>query len=118
LIKHNGELPKALSNQRMNKYLKEIGEKMECLNVDFSKSITKGGKEITTNYKKYELLVTHSARRSFSSNLFIDGIPAQTIMKITGHKTEQSFMQYIKITPKENANLIKSHWEKKYKTMK
>jgi len=118
IIKHNGELPRALSNQRMNSYLKEIGAKMDSLKVDFSKSITKGGEEITTNYKKYQLLTTHTARRSFSSNLFIDGIPAQTIMKITGHKTEKSFMQYIKITPKENANIIKAHWDKKYKMMK
>lgn len=110
--KYEGGLPRALTNQKMNKYLKEIGEKMNCLNTSYSKNITKGGKEITTNYIKHELLCTHTARRSFASNLFIEGIPAQTIMKITGHKTEKSFMLYIKITPKENANIIKLHWEK------
>jgi integrase len=113
--KHKGGLPRALSLQRMNIYLKKIGEMIESLNVNTSKKITKGGLEITTNSKKYLQITTHTARRSFSSNLFVKGVPSQTIMKITGHKTEKSFMQYIKITPKENAKLIQMIWDKESK---
>jgi integrase len=77
--------------------------------------MTKGGKEITINSKRYLQVSTHTARRSFASNLFVKGVPSQTIMKITGHKTEKSFMQYIKITPKENAKLIQMIWDKESK---
>ena len=30
-------------------------------------------------------------------------------MKITGHKTEKSFLKYIKITQEENAQLLAGH---------
>lgn len=115
LKKHNGKLPRAKSNQRMNSDLKDIGKMIESLNVNTSKKMTKGGLEITTNSKKYLQITTHTARRSFASNLFVKGVPSQTIMKITGHKTEKSFMQYIKITPKENAKLIQMIWDKESK---
>jgi integrase len=115
LKKYNGGLPRAVSNQKMNEYLKEIGQMIENLNEVFSRTMTKGGKEITINSKRYLQVSTHTARRSFASNLFVKGVPSQTIMKITGHKTEKSFMQYIKITPKENAKLIQMIWDKESK---
>jgi integrase len=49
------------------------------------------------------LLSTHTARRSFATNLFLSGFPAISIMKITGHTTEKSFMKYIK----DNSNFGK-----------
>jgi len=30
-------------------------------------------------------------------------------MKITGHKTEKSFLKYIKVTPEENAKKLINH---------
>lgn len=115
ISKHDGKLPRALTNQKMNDYLKELGEKVESLHENTYKKITKGGLETNTRIEKYKRITTHTARRSFASNLFLDGVPSQTIMKITGHKTEKSFMQYIKITPQENANIIRLHWENKSK---
>lgn len=61
------------------------------------------------------MITTHTARRSFATNLFLDGVPAITIMKITGHKTEKAFLLYIKITPNENAKILQLHWQKKNK---
>lgn len=110
LDKHNWTLPKSISNQKTNEYLKELGLLAESLDKQFSKKSTKGGVEITKNHKKFELLTTHTARRSFASNLYLKGCPSQFIMKITGHKSEKSFMQYIKITPQENAENIRKFW--------
>jgi integrase len=62
-----------------------------------------------------KLITTHTARRSFASNLYPDGLAASTIMKITGHRTEKAFMRYIKITPNENAKFLQLHWKKKEK---
>ncbi|MES2388784.1 MAG: phage integrase SAM-like domain-containing protein [Bacteroidota bacterium] len=109
--KYGGQLPKGIANQKMNEYLKEV---MQAAGIDetVSKSITKGGFKRTANYKKYELISTHTARRSFSTNLFKSGFPAISIMKITGHKTEKAFLKYIKITQQENADLLKMHWQK------
>jgi integrase len=56
----------------------------------------------TRKYPKYELVSSHVCRRSFATKLYRK-IDTLTIMKITGHKTEKQFLEYIKITPKEYA---------------
>lgn len=102
-------LPKPLSNQKMNEYLKEVGKK-----VGISDTImltqTKGGLRKQTTMPKYSLITTHTARRSFATNNYLMKVPAITIMKITGHKTEKSFMSYIRISNEENAELLRLHW--------
>lgn len=100
--------------KKTNKYLKELGEMVESFHAKTSASITKGGVNISKNYKKFELITTHTARRSFASNLYLHGLPSSTIMKITGHRTEKAFMRYIKITPNENAKILQLHWQKKH----
>ena len=86
----------------MNDYLKEIGKKAK-LTEPVQTVITMGGKRITETKPKYKLITTHSARRSMASNLFMSGVPAIQIMKLTGHKTERSFLKYIRVSPEENA---------------
>lgn len=110
--KYNGDLPRSISNQKTNEYLKAIGEKTESLKAKVEKNITKGGMNTTEVYQKWELLTTHTARRSFATNQFLAGVPSLTIMAITGHKTEKSFLRYIKLTSKEHAKLMKLHWDK------
>jgi integrase len=56
------------------------------------------------------LVCTHTARRSFATNNYKKGIPANILMKITGHKTERSFYTYIRETPKENAQRLRDLW--------
>ena len=63
------------------------------------------------SFLKWELLSTHCARRSFATNLFKQGFPAISIMKITGHKSEKTFMRYIKVTEDEIANMLEDHWQ-------
>jgi site-specific recombinase XerD len=108
LQKYNYELPKSISNQKMNDYLKDIGEKAS---IDEPVSITKfeGGVKVTRTAPKYKLISTHTARRSGATNMYLAGIPAISIMKITGHRTEQSFMRYIKMTQEDNANKLIDH---------
>lgn len=103
--KYDGILPRSISNQKMNDYLKEIGKKANISEPITSKR-TKGGKLIEETKKKYDLISTHTARRSFATNSFKSGIPSLSIMKITGHTTEKSFMQYIKVNEEENALLM------------
>lgn len=100
--KYDGELPRELSNQKMNKYLKEIGKRAQ-INSLVSKSITKGGAKEESAKEKWEFITTHTARRSAATNLFLAGFPAISIMKLTGHKTEKSFLKYIRMTEEDNA---------------
>lgn len=111
LEKYDYKLPNEISNQKMNDYLKEVGKKVELIE-QVSKGITKGGVKRHLNHKKYELITTHTARRSFATNLYKTGFPAISIMQITGHKTEKAFLRYIKVTPQEHAEALQLHWAK------
>lgn len=106
----SNSLPKSFDNQVMNRYLKDIGE-MAGINEDFLKVRSKGKERFEEAFKKYELITTHTARRSFASNMFKKGVPSRVIMKITGHRTEKAFSTYIKITDDENAELMLKHLE-------
>ncbi|MDB5226445.1 MAG: hypothetical protein JWN78_638, partial [Bacteroidota bacterium] len=103
--KYDGMMPPELSNQKMNDYLKEIGE-MAKINEPIIKTRTKGGIRIDKIYKKHDLISTHTARRSFATNAFKAGISAISIMKITGHQSDRSFKLYIKMNQAENALLM------------
>jgi integrase len=111
--KYNGTLPKSISNQKSNDFLKEMGKMVPCLSLTVSKTVTKAGLSVTTNYSKWELISTHAARRSFATNEYLAGTPAISIMGVTGHRTEKSFLRYIKLTPNEHAKLMKMHWDKR-----
>jgi integrase len=92
----------------MNEYIKKVGEIAKINEMTMS-SITRGGMIEKTTTEKYKLISTHTARRSFATNLFLADVPAITIMKITGHKTDKSFLRYIRISQEENANKLLNH---------
>lgn len=111
LEKYDYKLPNEISNQKMNDYLKEVGKTVQLVE-QVSKGITKGGIKRHLIHKKHELITTHTARRSFATNLYKTGFPAISIMQITGHKTEKAFLRYIKVTPQEHAEALRLHWAK------
>lgn len=108
LYKYGDILPPAISNQKTNEYLKEIASKIPCFQTNVDKSITKAGRRITLTKQKWELISTHTARRSFATNYYLREFPTLTIMAITGHRTEKAFRKYIKIGQLEQVNLFKS----------
>lgn len=113
LLKYNGSLPKANTNQKMNEYVKEVGKMVPALHASFSQSYTKEGNKISVSNQKWQLMSTHTARRSFATNEYLAGTPILTIMAITGHKTEKSFLRYIRISPSEHAKILKMEWAKR-----
>ncbi|HEV7332382.1 MAG TPA: site-specific integrase [Flavisolibacter sp.] len=112
LKKYNNNLPRVFSNQKTNQYLKEIGEKVKELDVPITKIITKGGIRQTLTFKKWELITTHTARRSFATNAYLSKFGTIGTMRLTGHKTQSSFLKYIRVTPTDAAKLFKEHNEK------
>ena len=108
LKKHGGKPPEAISNQKMNDYLKTIGENVK-INDEVVISITKGGVRVRESFKKHELITVHTARRSFATNAYLNDVPTLSIMKMTGHTTEKAFLKYIKISQEDNANKLLNH---------
>lgn len=107
-----GGIPLTISNQKFNDHIKEVCQ-LAGINDSVLKSITRGGKKTTTKYEKWELVSSHTGRRSFATNLYKSGFPSISIMHITGHKTEAAFLKYIKVTPEEHARLLMQHWQNK-----
>ncbi len=114
---NDNSLPPSLSNQKMNEYLKEIG-KMAGLLERIKITRNKGAQRVTEIYYKYELLTTHTARRSFATNLYLREYPTIGIMQITGHRTERAFMKYIKVTQQQNAAKLRAFWNGKKQNLK
>lgn len=108
LTKYDNLIPQSFTNQIMNKYLKDI---IELCEIDTPTEITttKSGITKKTTVPKHKLITTHTARRSFATNCYLADIPSISIMKITGHKTEKSFLKYIKVTQEQNADKLLNH---------
>lgn len=101
LIKYNG-IPPKMFDQKINYNIKLVAKEVELVN-DVETTATIGGKEVTIKRKKYELVTTHTARRSFCTNAYLTGMDSHDIMAISGHSTEKNFLKYIKVTPEERA---------------
>ncbi len=108
--KTQNSLPTPISNQKFNVYIKEVAQRLNALNTQISEELWLNGKKVVKTVSKWEKVSSHTARRSFATNMFILGYRAQTIMKITGHRTESSFMAYLKMSPRENAKSMLKEW--------
>lgn len=105
-IKYDYDLKFGICNQHFNRYLKRI-----CKLIGFDEDITysyhRGNKLVTETRKKWELISSHTARRSAVTNMLQTGrIKPFEIMPITGHTTEKSLFGYNRISGEEISNQI------------
>ena len=75
----------------------------------FTVTKTNGGVKKAVVYKKYELITSHTARRSMISNGVLAGINTNQMMLINGHKSPKVFNHYVRITPNQNAIALTEH---------
>ena len=106
LSKYPNGLPKCPPNQVFNRYIKEIAEKVPSLQKEFLKKITRAHKVEVETYLKFQKVSAHTARRSFCTNMYLKGVPIITIMAMSGHKTQENFMKYIKADNRKHAELL------------
>ncbi|MFT4092101.1 MAG: phage integrase SAM-like domain-containing protein [Niabella sp.] len=103
-FEHDRALP-VISNQKMNDYLKDLAELAE-INEPVRETYYKGNKRIDTITPKYTLLGTHAGRRTFICNALSLGIPAQVVMKWTGHNDYKAMKPYIDIADNIKADAM------------
>ena len=102
--KHKGAALPYIADQTINEKIKEVGKWAEITELETIIK-TVGGLKITKRQPRYELIKTHTARRSFCTNAYLsDDMAIIDIMAISTHKTESSFMKYIKITKDQQAD--------------
>lgn len=107
LSKYDYTVPK-IWDQKLNKHIKEVG-KLAKIDETVELEKTKGGLIVKETRPKYDLIKTHTARRSGCTNMYKAGIPTISIMKISGHKTETEFLKYIKVSKEETAQNLINH---------
>ena len=109
LKKYDHKLP-CISDQKFRDYLKEL-----CCLVGFNREMvyTKriGNEVFETRYKMYERIGTHTARRSFVTNMMNQNVPDKAIMKITGHKSISTFQAYYSPTVSDTVNFMARVWD-------
>jgi len=125
LDKRNGELPRTLSDQKYNEYIKEVAEIAKINNLIYGSKYQpltdengtplkdENGKavirKVMGDYPKYELVTSHIGRRSFATNLF-GKVPNSVIMATGGWKSEQMMLSYIKKTKNDHVHILAKFW--------
>lgn len=91
----------------MNDYIKIVAMKAEIEDI-IETRITKGGKKVVNQRRKYDLVTTHTARRSLATNLVLQGVSPYVVMKITGHKSLESFERYVRLRELEAGSELRA----------
>ena len=101
LKKYGSSFPTFKGNSSFNIKIKEVCKKA---GIDAKTTLKKdiNGTMVDVSKPKYEWVSSHTARRSFATNYYMEtDAQIYDIMSITGHKTEKQFLNYIKKNPKE-----------------
>lgn len=109
--KYGGGPPPSIHINSLNSNIKKAC-RLAGLKEEIQVRKNVGGKDVLVTKSIYELVSTHTARRSFASNMFRLGIPSLLIMAITGHKTEKSFLKYIRVGDEEKSRMMAELWKK------
>lgn len=99
-------LPASISSQKFNDYIKEAARAAGF--------VEKGRLSTDPRKELWENISSHTARRSFATNLYLEGFPSHELMKITAHKSEISFRKYLKVTKIETAKRLSDHIKKNW----
>lgn len=108
ILESGFDLESTISEQKINKHIKEICQ-FAGITGDEIVVRTEKGKEVERHFKKYELITTHTARRSAATNMLMAGIEASDIMILGGWNSEKSFWKYIRLEPEMNAKRLAEH---------
>lgn len=109
-LKYRGKFPKMPDKSKSIAHLQHLAQ---LAGIDETVTIkeNRGGQVLCKNYPKYQLVMNHTARRSFATNLYLKGAPTLSIMQLTGHTTEVNFLKYIKVTKEENAEMMRTYFK-------
>ncbi len=99
-----------ISNQKFNKYVKGVA-KIAGIDTPVQQVYYIGRKRIEETHPKYELISSHTGRRSFITLSLVKGGLPEEIMKVSGHRDRKSFQKYVKIAKNDAVEKVKSLWD-------
>lgn len=108
ILERNGGAAPRLAQQHLNEWIKRVCRAVgidECVEVTTSTGI----KRTTTTKRKWELVTSHTARRTGITLLYLTGVPLQQVMLISGHKDQDSIRHYLRLTKEENVAILRDN---------
>lgn len=105
LKKYNYNLPK-FPSYLFNDRVKELGRRANLkqkIEIVRKRGMNREKKVL----EKWEMISSHTCRRSFCTNMYLSGFPAEELMRISGHKSPAAFMRYIKVDNQQAAYRLK-----------
>ena len=114
LNRYNYKLPK-ISIQKANKSLKEIA-KLAGINHKERIVEMRGGNPYIYEVEAWQIVGTHTARRSFISN-GLKTTDSNVLRKITGHSTDSAFSRYNRMSSEDAADVIINNQEDSKQTL-
>ncbi len=105
-----GLLP-TISEPKFNEYIKVACKEAK---IDSPVNITRysGGKVHNFTKPKYDLITSHTARKTFTTNSLIRGMNETIVKKITGHKKDENFRRYVKLADDLVKQASNDAWDK------
>lgn len=101
---------RAITNQKLNDYLKELGQ-LASIDAPVEVIRFRGGVRESTTVAKWERLGCHTGRRTFVTLSLERGLRPETIMKVTGHRGWKSFQRYVNVTSDAVEREFRQSWE-------
>ena len=112
LRKRFGQLPKKTTTFEYNRLIRIVCQLAEIDNQILAKVWNSSKKRKEVKYvKKYEAIGSHTARRSFASNLY-GKVPNEVIQSVAGWSSSEMIAYYNKTSKKEYAQQLKNFWNK------
>jgi integrase len=106
---HLAPLP-MISNQKLNTYIKELCE-LVGINEQVEIIRFRGAKRDIKIVPKYEMVSAHTGRKTFVTLSLAFGMPAEVVMKVTGHSDYKSFKRYIEVDEARKRNEMNKAWK-------
>ena len=101
----NGKALPYMTNQQMNRCLKDLCEICE-FNTPVHITLYRNGTRHDDVYPKWTQIGTHAGRKTFICFALSNGVPPDVVMKFTGHSDYKSMKPYIDITESAKRDAI------------
>lgn len=108
--RYNGEMP-GVNNQHLNERIKVIGLLLGWVEP-CGLNEHRGLLQYPSQKRFCDAIKSHTARRTFATNAYKNGVPLSAIMTVTGHSSEDMLKRYLKLNTKERAMLAAAEFDK------
>ena len=107
ILERNGGIAPQVNQVVFNRYIKIIAKEAGITGV-VQLSKAKRKEDGSATYR-WELVSSHTARRSLLTNLYQSGVSAKDCMTISGHKSLSSFERYLKVSQEQSVDKLKKN---------